>query len=359
MELSLAENIRVYRKKRKLTQEQLAEAMGVTVGAVSKWESASTIPDLILIAELAAFFEISVDALLGYELSDSGRTKTVENIRALTHRKLFEDACKEAQKALIKFPNCIEIVCCAAELYHAVGMERKDKEMVKQAQKLYRHSLHLLWQNEDRKVEEAEIQNQLAQTWVLLGEPELAVAQYKKYNYAGSNHARIGYLLAQSGKYQEASEWLADAALHHTTELIRAAMGMAECAVSTGNVEEAVQLLEWMRQMISGLKVPGKISYMDRAEVVLLSEQMRYYDADGKTDAAVNCLKQAAQIAAKFDAAPVYTTDNLRFYHSGQQLISDDFGNSAMQGLENCIFHARKPVSQRLQKAWEELRCCE
>ena len=39
MKLSIAENIRSYRRDMRLTQEQLAEALGVTVGAVSKWES--------------------------------------------------------------------------------------------------------------------------------------------------------------------------------------------------------------------------------------------------------------------------------------------------------------------------------
>ena len=39
MELKIAENIRILRKKKKMTQEQLAEAMGMTLSAVSKWES--------------------------------------------------------------------------------------------------------------------------------------------------------------------------------------------------------------------------------------------------------------------------------------------------------------------------------
>ena len=39
MKTNINENIKLYRKERKFTQEQLAEAMGVTVGAVSKWES--------------------------------------------------------------------------------------------------------------------------------------------------------------------------------------------------------------------------------------------------------------------------------------------------------------------------------
>ena len=67
MESRLAENIKTFRKERKMTQEQLAEAMGVTVGAVYKWESKQSNPDLDLIIELADLFEVSTDVLLGYE----------------------------------------------------------------------------------------------------------------------------------------------------------------------------------------------------------------------------------------------------------------------------------------------------
>ena len=56
MKILLAENIRFFRKASGLTQEQLAEAMDVTVGAVSKWESGATTPDLSSILELAALF---------------------------------------------------------------------------------------------------------------------------------------------------------------------------------------------------------------------------------------------------------------------------------------------------------------
>ena len=67
MKSRLAENIKTFRKERKMTQEQLAEAMGVTVGAVYKWESDQSNPDLNLIIELADLFEVSTDVLLGYE----------------------------------------------------------------------------------------------------------------------------------------------------------------------------------------------------------------------------------------------------------------------------------------------------
>ena len=78
MEMKLSENIRAQRKARGLTQEQLAEVLGVTVGAVHKWEVGLSMPELPLIVEMADFFDTSVDALLGYALKDN-RLKAVDS----------------------------------------------------------------------------------------------------------------------------------------------------------------------------------------------------------------------------------------------------------------------------------------
>lgn len=71
MENKLAENIRAFRKERQLTQEQLAEVLNVTVGAVYKWEAKLSRPELSLIMEMADFFDTSMDVLLGYEMKDN------------------------------------------------------------------------------------------------------------------------------------------------------------------------------------------------------------------------------------------------------------------------------------------------
>ena len=83
----LAENIRVFRKERGLTQEQLAEVLGVTVGAVYKWEAKLSLPELSLIMELADFFDTSVDVLLGYEMKDNRLRATVERLKDYAYRK--------------------------------------------------------------------------------------------------------------------------------------------------------------------------------------------------------------------------------------------------------------------------------
>ena len=75
MAFALSEHIRSLRKARGLTQEQLAEALGVTAGAVYKWESRLSLPELPMLVQLADFFDTSVDALselLCHRLSGGG-----------------------------------------------------------------------------------------------------------------------------------------------------------------------------------------------------------------------------------------------------------------------------------------------
>ena len=59
-----AETIKVLREKRALTQRSLAEAVGVTDKAVSKWESGRGLPDISLVESLAAALGVSVAELL-------------------------------------------------------------------------------------------------------------------------------------------------------------------------------------------------------------------------------------------------------------------------------------------------------
>ena len=70
--LKLHDTISFYRKKQNLTQEALAQKLGVTNQSVSKWESAQCYPDISLIPKIAEIFHISIDELFGKEPNISG-----------------------------------------------------------------------------------------------------------------------------------------------------------------------------------------------------------------------------------------------------------------------------------------------
>lgn len=68
---TLGERIKYHRKRLGMTQEQLAERMGVSAQAVSKWENNLSCPDISILPELAEVFDISLDELLGRQSADS------------------------------------------------------------------------------------------------------------------------------------------------------------------------------------------------------------------------------------------------------------------------------------------------
>lgn len=80
MELNIGANIKKLRLSKGLTQEQLADILGISPAAVSKWEAKNTYPDIAMLIPLAQVFNVSLDELMQYD-----ETKTKEKIATILH----------------------------------------------------------------------------------------------------------------------------------------------------------------------------------------------------------------------------------------------------------------------------------
>lgn len=73
MTIKLGEKIKNLRKEKGISQERLAQVLGVSFQSVSKWETGATMPDIILIPMLASFFGVSIDELFDYNTMENER----------------------------------------------------------------------------------------------------------------------------------------------------------------------------------------------------------------------------------------------------------------------------------------------
>lgn len=73
------ENLRSLRKEKDYSQEYLAEKLGVTRQTISKWENGTAMPDLKKLIELAEFFEVSMDSLLGMDYGTESSQQDYNN----------------------------------------------------------------------------------------------------------------------------------------------------------------------------------------------------------------------------------------------------------------------------------------
>ncbi len=67
--MNIGTNIYILRKEKKITQAQLAEKLGVSDQAISKWENNQCAPDVSLFPIIADFFGVSIDRLFGYHMN--------------------------------------------------------------------------------------------------------------------------------------------------------------------------------------------------------------------------------------------------------------------------------------------------
>ena len=130
MQLELGNNIRQLRRQNKTTQEQLAEALGVTAQAVSRWESGGSYPDMNLIPSIANFFGVSIDALFGYEGERAHRIDALAaEIDRMNDLNSGKDVCITecialARSALVEFPGNEKLMLALASVLYKAAYVR-------------------------------------------------------------------------------------------------------------------------------------------------------------------------------------------------------------------------------------------
>ena len=103
----LPENLKKYRVLKDLTQEDVAEYLGITAQSVSKWERGESYPDITFLPALANIFETSVDLLIGMDTIRAEETRYNIHKKAVEYQRSgdYDLAEKTYRDALLIYPN--------------------------------------------------------------------------------------------------------------------------------------------------------------------------------------------------------------------------------------------------------------
>lgn len=106
--MQIGQVIRKYRKEQNLTQEEMANRLGVTAPAVNKWENGNSCPDIMMLAPLARLLHISLDTLLCYEEepSDEEIRDIVQEATRLFSERTYEEAFLWIREKIETYPDC-------------------------------------------------------------------------------------------------------------------------------------------------------------------------------------------------------------------------------------------------------------
>lgn len=369
MEIKLAENIKMFRKERKMTQEQLAEALGVTVGAIHKWEKNLSTPDLSLIFAMADLFGTSTDVLLGYEWRNGNAGDSIRQMQQLIQEKNFEDAVAEAERAMKKFPNNFEIVHQSALAYlawsHTFNMNEGMKDWQEKAhtrgEEIFHHVLELLSQNTDPSISRVSICRQLAEFHEFCMYIYDAVDVLIESNVCGINDAKIGYLyVAYIHDPAKAEEYLSHAYTNLLNDMDAVILGLADVCSRRDDQDGAIACVEWLRKVLRGIQPKGELSEFDRYEAWLLRTNALFCCKKGDFAAAKQYLREALAKALRYDAA---TPEEIRNMKVNILMHMEDMpryttyaeGRTTVERLDQLKYFADDYAPQ-LKALWDEVK---
>lgn len=119
--MNIAKVIRKCRKEAGLTQEEMANRLGVTTPAVSKWETGNSNPDIELLAPIARLLHISLDTLLSFheELTTSEIDEIIREMNEMFDSEGFEKVYEWALEKVKEYPNCNMLIWQVAVMLDA------------------------------------------------------------------------------------------------------------------------------------------------------------------------------------------------------------------------------------------------
>ena len=353
MKLSLAENIRSLRKQRKMTQEKLAEALGVTVGAVYKWESGQSQPELNLLVELADFFDTSVDVLLGYKMKNNSIDSSMKLISTYC-QSMDPLALTEAEKALAKYPNSFQVNYTCASVYLLYGASNHDQSNLQRAQQLYEEAKTLLPQNDNPQISESIITGNQALALFLLGDSEKCIEALKQNNAGGIFNGEIGAISAiYRNNQQEAATYLSEALTDGVGILFTAVVGYVFLYRNRKDWKSAQEIIQWGMELLNGLNAAAKPGVLAKSHAELLVLLGYIQMKLNLKEEAFESLRKACVMAREFDATPDYSLSTIRFSENTEQSVAIDlFGAAAYDSIREIISLLNE---EELTAKWKEI----
>lgn len=142
-EINIAKMIVNKRKEKGITQDQLSKYMGISKASVSKWETGQSYPDITLLPQLATYFNISIDELMGYEpqMQKDEIDKLYHKLSSDFTTKPFDDVLNDCRGIVKKYYSCFPLLLQMGVLllFHSNLAKSSDKatELVLEAKELF------------------------------------------------------------------------------------------------------------------------------------------------------------------------------------------------------------------------------
>lgn len=323
------------RREKGITQDELATHIGVSKQSVSKWENGNSYPDILLLPQLASYFNISLDELMGYEpqMTTDDIKKLCAELSDEFTAKPFDDVVYRCREIVKKYFSCFPLLYQIGFLILEHGSELSDvvkkTSAIESAREIFVRVKTLC---DDIELKQLALLSE-AVCEMELNNPKAVIEILENLKNRFSFHPSVEVMLAQSyrmlGKDHAAKTTLQDAIFENVASICfnvpyYLAINTDNKAIFEEICKRTIQMIE-----IFNIKVVYPIAIMP-----FYIEAAKGHLIIGNTETALDMLETYAEIATNNSFSEMPQKDDfftLLNEHRNEKRNGVDFGFSEME----------------------------
>ena len=316
--MNIGTKINEYRRRKGATQEELANYTGVSTAAVSKWETEASLPDIALLPKIAEFLEVSIDALMDFEI----HTDDIDELRQWDNRYLrtkdYNAGIPVYEEAILRYPNDGNLHLGLGDLLSAKASENQCRDTGLRAVGHLEKARKLgCWMNE------RDLKQLISFTYGCIGEYENALSYIEDsmYDIQAADYEQ------KLGLHEQAKNRLYSKLFHTAFEFALLTDRLGKCCEHDGDAETQFQLTKLnaeFREMFTKTEKASYFDYLSACDHMDLAEAI--FTRDGDFNEMKDAIEKAVGHAVRFDENPSFDIADIGFMmgYSGSISTSGD-----------------------------------
>ena len=326
----LGERIANLRKSKGISQDELGEILSTSRQAISKWERGESDPDIGRLKDLAVYFNVSIDYLLGYDVEDTSANKFIERSKACCENGVYDISLDEIKMIVSRNSNNLNLILATIYYLSDYYYLDHDEAVLDLLTDYIKRAILLFQPNNAFDANLNSLHHAIASIYLTKGEHELA-KQYIKDNQVIKSEELLSQCELSLGHYEEVEKITSEVFLSSIGALINSNLTSVDISknklletiyLSGNNLSDALDLSDWS---IAFTKSVGKDEENFLNVVYVFSFIKAYCEKSLGLDYSktLKYLKDNRDKTSKFKAI----NDSIKFYNNKQIILSSETGD--------------------------------
>ena len=240
----LGERIAELRKNKGISQEELGDILSTSRQAISKWERGESDPDIGRLKDLAVYFNVSIDYLLGYDVESTSVYNFIERLNTCCESGNYDVSLDEINMLVSRNSNNLNLMLASINYVGDYYFLKRDEGLLDLLIQYIKKAILLFQPNNIFGTNLNDLHRMIAEIYALKGDFELA-KKYIKENQIIKAEELLSQCELTLGHYEEAEKITSEVFLSSIGSLIESNFAQIKIFLRTNRVKEALDLSDW------------------------------------------------------------------------------------------------------------------